>query len=65
MGKGRTIAGLILENWLRGRKRHCWFSASADLYVDAQRDLKDIAADIPTLLLSNVRVRLFGWLPFE
>jgi hypothetical protein len=28
VGKGRTIAGLIYENWLRGRRRHMWFSTS-------------------------------------
>ena len=31
VGKGRTIAGLILENWHRGRKKAMWFSASNDL----------------------------------
>lgn len=44
VGKGRTIAGLIYENYLRGRKRAIWFSVSNDLKVDAERDLKDIGA---------------------
>ncbi|OQV20973.1 Protein strawberry notch-like protein 1 [Hypsibius exemplaris] len=45
VGKGRTIAGLIYENFLRGRKRAIWISISADLKVDAVRDLHDIGAD--------------------
>ena len=44
MGKGRTIAGLILENWRCGRKRHLWISIGADLKVDARRDMDDVNA---------------------
>ena len=48
VGKGRQIAGIILENWLRGHKRHVWISASADLEKDSERDLVDLgASDIP------------------
>lgn len=44
MGKGRTIAGLMLENWRCGRKRHLWISIGSDLKVDARRDLDDVGA---------------------
>uniref|UniRef100_T1IRW6 Strawberry notch n=1 Tax=Strigamia maritima TaxID=126957 RepID=T1IRW6_STRMM len=44
VGKGRTIAGIIYENYLQGRKRAIWVSVSNDLKYDAQRDLKDIGA---------------------
>ncbi|XP_077299576.1 protein strawberry notch isoform X2 [Arctopsyche grandis] len=44
VGKGRTIAGIIFENYLRGRKRAIWISVSNDLKYDAERDLKDICA---------------------
>ncbi len=44
VGKGRTVAGIIYENYLRGRKRALWFSVSADLKFDAERDLYDIGA---------------------
>jgi hypothetical protein len=44
VGKGRTIAGIIYENYLKGRKRALWISVSNDLKYDAQRDLKDIGA---------------------
>ena len=44
MGKGRTIAGLILENWRCGRKRHMWISIGSDLKIDAARDLSDVGA---------------------
>lgn len=44
VGKGRTVAGIIVENYLRGRKKALWFSASNDLKYDAERDLRDIEA---------------------
>ncbi|XP_048257118.1 protein strawberry notch homolog 1-like [Haliotis rufescens] len=44
VGKGRTIAGIIYENYLQGRKRALWLSVSNDLKVDAERDLRDIGA---------------------
>lgn len=45
VGKGRTIAGLILENWRCGRHRHLWISIGADLKVDARRDMDDVGAN--------------------
>nr|CAD7432398.1 unnamed protein product [Timema monikensis] len=44
VGKGRTIAGIIFENFLKGRKRAIWVSVSNDLKYDAERDLRDIGA---------------------
>ncbi|CAH1801640.1 unnamed protein product [Owenia fusiformis] len=44
VGKGRTIAGIIFENYLQGRRRSLWLSVSNDLKIDAERDLKDIGA---------------------
>jgi len=37
-GKGRQSAGIILDNWLKGRRRHLWISKSETLLEDAQRD---------------------------
>ncbi|XP_052856793.1 protein strawberry notch isoform X1 [Drosophila gunungcola] len=44
VGKGRTIAGIIYENYLKGRKKALWISVSNDLKYDAERDLSDIGA---------------------
>ncbi|XP_037076560.1 protein strawberry notch homolog 1-like [Pollicipes pollicipes] len=44
VGKGRTIAGLIYENYLKGRKKAIWVSVSNDLKYDSERDLGDIGA---------------------
>lgn len=44
VGKGRTIAGIIFENYLKGRKKSIWISVSNDLRYDAERDLHDIGA---------------------
>ena len=37
-GKGRQVAGVILDNWLKGRRRALWVSKSDKLIEDAQRD---------------------------
>ncbi|UPK28069.1 strawberry notch-like NTP hydrolase domain-containing protein [Bradyrhizobium sp. 195] len=37
-GKGRQIAGILLDNWLKGRRRAVWISKSDKLIEDAQRD---------------------------
>ena len=37
-GKGRQAAGIILDNWLRGRRKAVWISKSDKLIEDAQRD---------------------------
>ncbi|XP_017068055.2 protein strawberry notch homolog 1 [Drosophila eugracilis] len=44
VGKGRTIAGIIMDNFIKGRKRALWVSVSNDLKFDAERDLADIGA---------------------
>lgn len=51
-GKGRQVAGIILDNWLRGRKRAVWISKSDKLIEDAIRDWTAIggrASDIVPL----------------
>jgi hypothetical protein len=37
-GKGRQVAGILLDNWLQGRRRAIWVSKSDKLLEDAQRD---------------------------
>ncbi|WP_426441167.1 strawberry notch-like NTP hydrolase domain-containing protein [Bradyrhizobium genosp. P] len=37
-GKGRQVAGMLLDNWLKGRRRAVWISKSDKLIEDAQRD---------------------------
>jgi predicted RNA methylase len=37
-GKGRQVAGILLDNWLKGRRRAVWVSKSDKLIKDAQRD---------------------------
>ncbi|MCM8731562.1 strawberry notch-like NTP hydrolase domain-containing protein [Hephaestia sp. GCM10023244] len=37
-GKGRQVAGIILDNWLKGRRKAVWISKSDKLLEDAQRD---------------------------
>ncbi|KAL2475855.1 RING/FYVE/PHD zinc finger superfamily protein [Abeliophyllum distichum] len=44
VGKGRTIAGLIWENWHHGKRKALWISVGSDLKFDARRDLDDVGA---------------------
>ena len=54
IGKGRQIAGCVYENYIKGRKKSVWFSASADLAADAARDFADIGASkIPIINLPD------------
>jgi len=43
-GKGRQIAGMILDNIARGRRKHMWVSTSNDLKEETIRDFADIGA---------------------
>ena len=38
VGKGRQIAGIILDNFMQGRKKAVWISKNNDLFGDAIRD---------------------------
>lgn len=56
VGKGRTVAGIIFENYKLGRKKAIWVSVSNDLRYDAVRDLTDIGAGyIPVNALNKVK----------
>ncbi|XP_055343644.1 protein strawberry notch homolog 1-like isoform X2 [Paramacrobiotus metropolitanus] len=56
VGKGRTIAGIIYENWLLGRRKALWLSVNNDLKFDAERDLQDIGAgELPVHNLTKTR----------
>ncbi|WP_292962808.1 strawberry notch-like NTP hydrolase domain-containing protein [Novosphingobium sp. UBA1939] len=51
-GKGRQLAGILMDQWLRGNRRHIWLSENASLQVDAIRDweaLGGMALDIQSM----------------
>ncbi|GAA6092568.1 protein strawberry notch homolog 2 isoform X3 [Tachysurus ichikawai] len=58
VGKGRTVAGIILENYLKGRRKALWFSVSNDLKYDSERDLQDIGA--PNILVHALNKIKYG-----
>jgi predicted RNA methylase len=37
-GKGRQVAAIMLDQWLRGRRKHIWISKTETLLEDARRD---------------------------
>lgn len=42
VGKGRQIAGIIMDNFLQGRKKAVWISEKKNLINDAKRDWADL-----------------------
>lgn len=57
VGKDRTIAGLIFENYLKGHKKAIWVSVSNVLKFDAECDLEDIGtANIKVYSLNKVKL---------
>ena len=55
-GKGRQVAGVLLDNWLKGRKRAVWISKSDKLLEDAQRDWRALGQE-PLLVTPLSRFR--------
>ena len=45
VGKGAQSAGVILDNWLQGRRRHVWLSENFKLLDDARRDWSWLGQD--------------------
>jgi len=43
VGKGRQVMGIILDNWLQGRKKAIWISQKPPLINDAKRDADNVA----------------------
>lgn len=37
-GKGRQVGAIVLDQWLRGRRKHIWISKTETLLEDARRD---------------------------
>ena len=55
-GKGRQVAGIVLDNWLKGRRRAVWISKSDKLLEDAQRDWRALEQE-PLLVTPLARFR--------
>ena len=55
-GKGRQVAGILLDNWLKGRQRALWISKSDTLIEDARRDWSALGQE-PLLITPLSRFR--------
>jgi hypothetical protein len=56
-GKGRQVAGIILDNWCQGRRKAIWISKSATLIEDARRDWCALGGDKDDIIdLSNIKL---------
>lgn len=57
-GKGRVLAAVILDNFLKRRRRSLWLSISNQLLESARRDLTDLGAgDISLCQLNDYDVK--------
>ena len=64
-GKGREVAGVILDHWLRRDvRRHAWFSISAKLVEDARRDWSALGGD-PSQIIELAKIRQGDPIPFD
>lgn len=53
VGKGRISAGVILDNWRRGRQKAVWVSENWRLGMDAKRDWSGLGQDPALVFLAN------------
>ena len=49
-GKGRQVAGIIMDNWLKGRRKAVWLSKSDKLIEDARRDWTALGGAAPDII---------------
>ena len=55
-GKGRQVAAVVLDQWLRGRRRALWLSQSDKLLEDARRDWAALGGrEADVIALAKVR----------
>jgi len=52
-GKTTTRAGIILDNWFRGRRKTVWFSVKADLIEAVREEFERIGFKIPIRLIND------------
>ena len=56
-GKGRQIAGIILDNWNRGRRRSVWVSKGRAMLHGCRRDLDDLGAQCIPIMSMPQRLK--------
>lgn len=56
VGKGRQIAGIIMDNMRQGRTKAVWISKTQGLIEDAKRDAQDVGLD-PASVFSLSKVK--------
>ena len=58
-GKGREVAAIIMDQWVRGSRKHIWISENNTLLEDAQRDWTALGGLTPDIQ------PLANWKPHE
>src|SRR5215218_7751232 len=57
VGKGRILAGIIVDNWFQGFDRAVWLSVNNGLMDSARRDLNDLGVRVPLHKINDFDVR--------
>lgn len=57
VGKGRILAGIIVDNWFQSRDRAVWLSVNNDLMDSARRDLTDLGVRVPLHKINDFDVK--------
>ncbi|MFL6284438.1 MAG: strawberry notch-like NTP hydrolase domain-containing protein [Pyrinomonadaceae bacterium] len=57
VGKGRILAGIIVDNWFQGYDRAVWLSVNNDLMDSTRRDLNDLGVRVPLHKINDFDVK--------
>ncbi len=57
VGKGRILAGIIVDNWFQGNDRAVWLSVNNDLMDSTRRDLNDLGVRVPLHKINDFNVK--------
>ena len=63
-GKGRQVAGIVLDNWCQGRRKAIWISKSSALIEDARRDWCALGGSEKDII-DLVNIKLGDPIPFS
>ncbi len=64
VGKGRQIAGIILDHWNRNRRRAVWLSLAPDLIERARGDWEDLGGD-RAQIFSLIKIKPADAIPYD
>lgn len=52
-GKTSSLAGIVLDNWFKGRRKTIWFSVKADLIESVREEFERLGLNIPIRIINE------------